>query len=272
MDVTQNENTKKIYKLINLIMKNFRNTALLILLSAGGIFAQNITVQGEKKLNTDFKKYKTFTWMKDNAKTNQVIEYTYAEMVDPTLSKASKKAEKKEEKREEKNMTKGDKKMLKNDIKMGNRDKNGELVIYSYSFILPSEDSVINNAAINSVEDELEGRGYHKNDANPDLLVAYKIFDSRTQIKGFNAPPTELNGVMTDEVRQPKDTVTYALKPGTVFISLIDAKTGKMVWEGFASGVAQSNDMINDKVRVKEAINLIFKKFEFRADKYSMNN
>jgi len=34
--------------------------AILILLSAGFAFAQNITVQGERKLNTDFKKYKSY--------------------------------------------------------------------------------------------------------------------------------------------------------------------------------------------------------------------
>jgi len=37
------------------------------------------------------------------------------------------------------------------------------------------------------------------------------------------------------------------------------------------SGVARKDDMINDSLRVKEAVNLIFKKFEFRGDRYSMN-
>jgi len=80
----------------------------------------------------------------------------------------------------------------------------------------------------------MEGRGYRRDDVNPDLLVAYKIFDRSTQIKGFNAEPTTTT---TSEVRQPQDTITYALKPGTVLITMVDAKTSQVVWEGYASGV-----------------------------------
>jgi len=47
----------------------------------------------------------------------------------------------------------------------------------------------------------MEGRGYRRDDVNPDLLVAYKIFDRSTQIKGFNAEPTTTT---TSEVRQPQ--------------------------------------------------------------------
>jgi hypothetical protein len=74
------------------------------------------------------------------------------------------------------------------------------------------------------------------------------------------------------EIRQPQDTVTYAIKPGTLLITLIDAKTSSVVWEGFASGIVQRDELISDKIKVKEAVNLIFKKYEWRADKYAVNN
>ena len=53
----------------NKIMKTLRNTLLFLLLSAGYTYAQNIIVQGEKKLNIDLAKYKTFGWM-DSDKQN----------------------------------------------------------------------------------------------------------------------------------------------------------------------------------------------------------
>ena len=221
-------------------MKKVKTLVLLMLASAGFAFAQDITVQGEKKVNTDFKKYKSFNWITNDQPGTKLVEYTYEEFVPVTTEKVDKK---------------------------GKAKKNKDVVVYSYSFIVPAADSSINNAAIRSVQEELEGRGYRKDAINPDFLVAYKIFDRSTQIKGYNAPPTEAG---PSEVHQPKDTVTYALKPGTVLVSLIDAKTSEVIWEGYASGVARKDDIINDRQRVKQAVNLIFKKFEFRGDKYSM--
>jgi len=126
----------------------------------------------------------------------------------------------------------------------------------------------MNNALTKAVESEMEGRGYKKS-SNPDLLLGYRILDSKTKLKGYNAPATN---VQSREVHQPQDTLSYAVKGGTVFLSMVDAKTGQMVWEGFASGVAQNNGMVNDETRLKEAANLILSKYEFRADKFTAGN
>jgi hypothetical protein len=234
---------------IKTIMKTLKNITFLLLLSAGFAQAQNITVQGEKKLNTSFKKYKSFGWMRADKPANQVIVYSYEEFAEPTQAAVSS------------DMTRKEKKRAK---------KAGEdVVIYSYYYTIPSIDSTMNRTLVNTVNEEMEGRGYRKDNYNPDLLIAYKIFDRSSQIKGYNAPPTKLSD--NQETHQPMDTVTYKLKPGTILITLIDAKTGSAVWEGYASGVARNDDLINDKLKVKEAINLIFKKYEFRGDKYSMN-
>lgn len=213
---------------------------MLMLLSAGFAYGQEITVQGDKKLNTDFKKYKTYGWL-TNDLSDQLVAYTYEEV--PVKSSANK--------------------GRKGDVKKG---KN--VIIYSYAFILPSSDEIINSTLTTSVESELDGRGYRKNQAAPDMYVAYKIFDQSTKIKGTAAEPVKVG---SSEVRMAKDTISYALKPGTVFISLLDAKTSSVIWEGFASGISSNNDIISDQAKVKEAINLIFKKYEFRGDKYSMN-
>jgi len=231
-------------------MKNLRNAAMLVLLSAGITYAQNITVQGEKKLNTDFRKYKTFGWLQSDKPADHVIAYYIEEYAQPVSSSSDP-------------VTRKERKKNKN-------AKNEDVVIYSYSYTIPSEDSIMNRTLVHAVNSEMEGHGYLKDNASPDLLVAYKIFDQSSKIKGYNNnAPAVLNG---KEVYQSKDTVSYRLKPGSILITLIDSKTGSVVWEGYASGVARNNDIINDKLRVEEAINLIFKKYEFRGDKYSMNN
>jgi hypothetical protein len=227
-------------------MKTWRNAALLILLTAGFAQAQNITVSGEKKPNADFRKYKTFGWERSDKPGKHLVAYTYEEFTEPVSSNAS---------YPEKNRRKRDRK-----------DK--DVVLYSYTFTVPSGDSIVNHSLKLFVDDEMEGRGYRKDMENPDLLIAYTVFDHSTQMKGYTSPPTPVG---SQEIYTPEDTITYKLKPGTVLITMVDAKNGSVVWEGYASGVARPSDAINDKLRVKEAINLIFKKFQYRADKYSMN-
>ncbi len=93
---------------------------------------------------------------------------------------------------------------------------------------------------------------------------------AQPELKGSARESLQLSKANT-EFRQPKDTISYNVKPGTILVSLIDAKTSEVVWEGFASGVANNHDIINDEMKIKQAINLIFTKYEWRGDKYSMN-
>jgi hypothetical protein len=217
-------------------MKTLTIIFAFLFITAGFAQTKDITVQGEKKLNTDFKKYKTYGWMNMDHQNGQVVEYIYEEQV-PNSNKRTKKGK-------------------------------DEYVIYSYGFFVPSEDPAMNNTLTAAVENEMEGRGYKKS-TNPDLLLGYRILDNNSKIKGYSAPATN---VQSREVHQPEDTLSYAVKGGTVFLSMVDAKTGQMVWEGFASGVAKNNGMVNDQVRLKEAANLILSKFEFRADKFTTGN
>jgi hypothetical protein len=208
-------------------MKRLKIAVLLLFVSVGYTYAQDITVQGETKVNTDFRKYKTFGWLQDSDH-GPIYAYTYRAF-EPTTT--------------------------------------GDVIVYSYSGIIPSADSLVNHTVRRAVDSELEGRGYKKASINPDLLVTYRVFDRNTAIKGYNNDTPAKVG--SQEVRQPEDTVTYRLEPGTLLISLIDAKTGQAIWEGFASGLASNGDIIDDKTKVKEATNLIFGKYKYRADKFT---
>lgn len=215
-------------------MKKSGLAAALLFLSIAFANAQ-VVVQGDKKANIDFTKYKSYAWLKD-AKQNKLVKYTYEEVAMATDRKG--------------------------------RVKPGEVVVYSYSFYLPSPDSAVNSTLKKSIDGELQGRGYKKESGNPDLLVSYRVFDKSTNMKGYNNEPTKTGAT---ETYTPSDTVTYSLKPGSVYITLIDAKTSEVIWEGSASGIAKSNEVISERMKLKEAVNLIFKKYEFRGDKTAMN-
>ena len=138
--------------------------------------------------------------------------------------------------------------------------------VYSYNVIIPSTNLMVNSAVRNSVTEEMEARGYRKNDVRPDLIVAYRVLERRARMKGYiNDQPTMVTG--GKEVRTPSDTTTHILEPGTLIISLIDAKTSEVVWDGFASGLVRENAFITEETKIKEAVHLIMEEFKYRGDR-----
>jgi hypothetical protein len=200
-------------------------------------------VRGRSKVNTDFSKYKTFAWAESDltaqAESGYDI-YTYTEEV----------AVKKDKKN-----------VVKKNAKLNAKP---ERYIYSYNVIIPSSVASVNAAIKHSITDELEARGYRESVAAPDLLVAYRVLERQARMKGYlNDEPTMVGSV---EVREPKDTTTYTIEPGTLLISLIDKKSGEVVWDGFASGLSENNAFVTDDAKIKESVHLILEKFAYRGD------
>ncbi len=60
-----------------------------------------------------------------------------------------------------------------------------------------------------------------------------------------------------------EDNVSYTdVKPGTLIINFIDAKTNKQIWQGFASGILQA-DQMRDEPKVRQAVSGIFSEFKY---------
>jgi hypothetical protein len=117
-----------------------------------------------------------------------------------------------------------------------------------------------------AVEHELQGLGYRMEPQSPDLIVNFRVFDQKARIKGYEGYGQGYWG--TEEYRQASDTVSYAVDPGTLIVSLVDRKTGTMVWQGFASGLINNNEFIKDEAKIREAVSLIFDEFGMRATDY----
>lgn len=227
-------------------MKALKLAAFLLLVS-GIARAQDVVVKGNTKLNTDFRKYKTFSW----TQTDKTVQpeggyyiYTYTEeSVTPRSSSQGTKATK---------------------------TKSVTPYVYSYDVIIPASELVVNQAIKASIKDELEARGYRMSESRPDLLVAYRVLERQARMKGYiNDVPTMVG---SQEVRQPGDTTTHTLEPGTLLISLIDSKTHEVVWDGFASGLMRDNVFITEESKIKEAVHMIMEEFKYRGDKVNKLN
>lgn len=235
-------------------MKSLKIAALLLSCSVF-TYAQEVTVKGNSKLNVDFSKYKSFSWAKTDEtglRNGDYEIYSYAEEVAPSDVKTTKKS------------------ASKTGHKTTHTRPEKEKYYYSYNVIIPAADASTNASIQHSIAQELEGRGFRKSDSYGDLIVTYKVLDKRSKIKGYNNDNPEV--VSGQQVRQPADTATYFLDPGSLMISLIDNKTSQVVWDGFASGMNNGDAFVSDPVKVKEAIHLIFEEFKYRADKVSGDN
>lgn len=180
--------------------------AMLLSLTTGLTFAQSIVIDADKKLNTDFSKYKTYAW------ASQV-----SDRLEPGL-------------------------YFLNDLALKERIRN-------------------------AVGYELDGRGYNYAPKSADLLVNFRVFDQPTTIKGFTGYGTTYFG--STEVREPEDVTTFNVKPGSLIINLVDTKTGQVVWRGLASGLTNKNAFDRRNNKIREAVTLLFDKFNYRADNYS---
>jgi hypothetical protein len=220
---------------------------MMVMMLAGAaclLNAQDVTVRGKTKVNTDFSKYKTFGWAESDltaqAEGGYDI-YTYTEEVELKKSK---------------------KPMSKKTAKAKTNAK-PERYIYSYNVIIPSSVASVNDAIKHSISDELQARGYRES-GSPDLLVTYRVLERQARMKGYlNDDPTIVGAA---EVRQPSDTTTYTLEPGTLLISLIDARSGEVVWDGFASGLSENNAFITNDSKIKESVHLVMEEFKYRGD------
>lgn len=78
---------------------------------------------------------------------------------------------------------------------------------------------------------EMISRGYELDNSEPDLLVAYQIFDEKGEVTGFT--DDQQTGTAGTGIQQQE---TFEVDAGTLMITLTDAESGEMVSRGFLSG------------------------------------
>lgn len=127
-----------------------------------------------------------------------------------------------------------------------------------------SNDLVLKSEIRDAVKHELEARGYTKSNTSPDLVVNFRVFEEATQIQG-------LEGLGDDywadtEVVDIDNPETVNLKEGSLMIHIVDRGTGKLLWQGYASGLMDGEIFSKDKNKIAETVSMIFDTYNQRAD------
>ncbi|HYC84578.1 MAG TPA: DUF4136 domain-containing protein [Chryseosolibacter sp.] len=127
-------------------------------------------------------------------------------------------------------------------------------------------DVVLKAQIRDAVKGEMTGLGYEINKDNADMIVNFRVFDKPVRLRGGEGYGPEYWG---DQAAGMPDTSSYDLEAGSLIISFADRNTGRIVWQGFASGLINNNEFIKDEGTVREAVNLIFEEFGRRAKDYT---
>lgn len=132
-------------------------------------------------------------------------------------------------------------------------------------------DAVLKDEVREAIAYELDARGYELVENNPDLLVNFRVFDEDTEFRGYTGADVD-NGYwendIEDAVREEEDVKVYNLQEGTLLVDLVDTGNSALVWQGYASGVIEDQNMYDPQDdKIKDAVQLIFAEYDFRADK-----
>ncbi len=92
------------------------------------------------------------------------------------------------------------------------------------------------------------------------------MLDRNGTLHGYNSDdPITISG--GEQVRTEDDQQVFVLQPGTLMISLIDAKTSEVVWDGFSKDLVSNNSFVTDEVKLKQAVHDVFQQFKYSAGK-----
>jgi hypothetical protein len=125
----------------------------------------------------------------------------------------------------------------------------------------------------NSVNEQLQKKGYVESKSNPDVLISTDLVTERnTRLQNdpvysdaytrsyYNPRSGRWNNFYYPSQFMGYDNSTRTIREGTVTVTMIDAKTDKAVWQGWATKELNRRD-ISEK-EIDQNVKSIFKKFD----------
>lgn len=134
----------------------------------------------------------------------------------------------------------------------------------AYALIGPRETLVFNNKSSRkmikeAVELQMEARGFTKDKRSPEMLINFSVLEEDTELRKYildNGQDYLGWGPRSQEVQM------VPVDEGTVLINFMDARSGSQIWQGFASGALNPDDIKNMSA-TKTKVGAIFEDFDF---------
>lgn len=153
----------------------------------------------------------------------------------------------------------------------------------TYDFVtgsgLTADSSRLGQALREAIQQRLLAQGYRMAKRRPDMLVNFRVYQGDMHFHGFAQEDLSVwikrNIEETDETpadqRQGYQPVRLLLAEGTLLVTLIDVKTNRAVWNGYASGVTVPEGPMGEIV-LRRSVRSILDRYRIFTEEFAKGN
>ncbi|UOQ67169.1 DUF4136 domain-containing protein [Hymenobacter volaticus] len=142
----------------------------------------------------------------------------------------------------------------------------------TYEFVtgegLAADTSKMGEVLRDAIRTRMKVQGYRPSKRRPDLLVNFRVYEGDMRFRGY--AQEDISRWVNEEKIEDDETpaeqrtgyqpVRMLLAEGTLLITLIDNKTNRAVWNGYASGVTVPNG-VQGEVVLRRSVRSIFDQY-----------
>jgi hypothetical protein len=135
-----------------------------------------------------------------------------------------------------------------------------------------TDNDIVDNNIKNSISQQLEKKGWVETNDHPDVVLDYMVAvkkQMRHETEGIYAPPVSryiysrhgLYNIWYPSMLVGYHSYNIPFREGELTVNMVDAKTNKLIWQGWAEG-----DLGGPSLTTKEVtadVKSIFKKFNY---------
>ena len=153
----------------------------------------------------------------------------------------------------------------------------------TYDFVtgsgLTADSSRLGQSLREAIQQRLLAQGYRMAKRRPDMLVNFRVYQGDMHFHGFAQEDLSVwikrNIEETDETpadqRQGYQPVRLLLAEGTLLVTLIDVKTDRAVWNGYASGVTVPEGPMGEIV-LRRSVRSILDRYRIFTEEFAKGN
>ncbi|WP_310391549.1 DUF4136 domain-containing protein [Hymenobacter sp.] len=153
----------------------------------------------------------------------------------------------------------------------------------TYDFVtgtgLTADSSRLGQSLRQAIQQRLLAQGYRLARRRPDMLVNFRVYEGDMNFHGFAQEDLsqwikrniEENDETPKEDRQGYQPVRLLLAEGTLLVTLIDVKTNRAVWNGYASGVTVPEGPMGEIV-LRRSVRSILDRYRVFTEEFANGN
>lgn len=144
---------------------------------------------------------------------------------------------------------------------------------------LAADSSHLGRVLREAIQTRLGQQGYRPSHERPDLLVNFRLFEGSLRLRGYNQEALERwvkqvgDRDVEEDFQNPNryrpsySPVNLQLNDGTLLVTLVDARSQRAVWNGYASGVEVPNGALGEIV-LRRSVRSIFDRYRVFTEGY----